>query len=146
MRRLIAKVDVGRLKYSLLKEYFIKGTSERIQRVLKPFNIYLSNQSSQCLESQIIKLKDKIPIKEKTDVVYKIHCNDCDRKYIGETGRNLTTRLSEHQRDIRNSKEQSPVFQHVRDNDHNFNFSEPEIIHRSANIFVRRKLEAFYSQ
>ena len=97
-------------------------------------------------ESQLIKLKDKIPIKEKTDVVYKIHCNDCDRKYIGETGRNLTTRLSEHQRDIRNSKEQSQVFQHVRDNDHNFNFSEPEIIHRSANIFVRRKLEAFYSQ
>ena len=74
-----------------------------------------------------------------------IHCNDCDRKYIGETGRNLTTRLSEHQRDIRNSKEHSQVFQHVRDNEHNFNFSEPEIIHRSANVFVRRKLEAFYS-
>ena len=124
----------------------MKGTSERIQKVLKPFNIYLSNQSSHTLESQLIKLKDKIPIKEKTDVVYRIHCNDCDRKYIGETGRNLKTRLSEHQRDIRNGKEQSQVFQHVRNYDHNFNFSEPEIIHRSANIFVRRRLEAFYSQ
>ena len=76
----------------------------------------------------------------------KIHCNDCDRKIIGETGRNLTTRLSEHQRDIRNGKKQSQVFQHARNYDHNFNFSEPEIIHRSANIFVRRRLEAFYSQ
>ena len=113
---------------------------------MKPFNIYISNQSSYTLESQLIKLKDKIPIKEKTDIVYKIHCNDCDGKYIGKTCRNLTTRLSEHQRDIRNSKEQSQVFQHVRDNDHNFNFLEPEIIHRSANTFVRRKLEAFYSQ
>ena len=125
----------------------MKGTSKRIQKVLKPFNIYLSNQSSHTLESQLIKLKDKIPIKEKTDV-YKIRCNDCDRKYIGEKGRNLTTRLSEHQRDIRIGKEQSQVFQHVRDYDHNFNFSEPEIyiIHRSANIFVRRRLEAIYSQ
>ena len=76
--------------------------------------------------------------------MYKIHCNDCGAKYIGKTGRNLTTRLSEHQRDIRNSKEQSQVFQHVRDNDHNFNFLEPEIIHRSANTFVMRKLEAFF--
>ena len=64
---------------------------------------------------------------------------------IGETGRNLT-RLSEHQRDIRNCNEQSQVFQHVRDYDHNFNFSEPEIIHRCANIFVKRRLEDFYSQ
>ena len=124
----------------------MKGTSERIQKVLKPFNIYLSNQSSHTLESQLIKLKDKIPIKEKTDVVYRINCNDCDRKYIGETGRNLKTRLSEHQRDIRKGKEQSQVFQHVRNYDHNFNFLKPEIIHRSANIFVRRRLEAFYSQ
>ena len=53
----------------------MKGTSERIQKVLKPFNIYLRNQSSHTLESQLIKLKDKIPIKEKTDVVYRIHCN-----------------------------------------------------------------------
>ena len=99
----------------------------------------MSNQSSHTLELQLIEFKDKIPIKDKTDVVYKMYCNDCDRKYIGETGRNLTTRLSEHQRDIRNGKEQSQVFQHVRDNDHNFNFSEPEIILRIANIFVRRR-------
>ena len=65
-----------------------------------PFNIYLSNQSSHTSESQLIKLKDKIPIKEKTDVVYKIHCNDCDRKYIGETGRNLKTRHSEHHKEM----------------------------------------------
>ena len=76
----------------------------------------------------------------------KFIVNDCDGKYIGETARNLTTRLSKHQRDIRNGKEQSQVFQHVRDNDHNFNFLESEIINWSANTFVRRRLEAFYSQ
>ena len=44
------------------------------------------------------------------------------------------------------AKEQYQIFQHVRDYDHNFNFLEPEIIHRSANIFVTRRLEAFYSK
>ena len=35
-------------------------------------------------------------------VVYKIKCSNCQASYIGETGRNLNTRLTEHKRATRN--------------------------------------------
>ncbi len=35
-------------------------------------------------------------------VIYRIPCLDCDCSYIGETGRTLRVRLSEHQRCCRN--------------------------------------------
>ena len=43
-----------------------------------------------------VKGKDKP--EDRPGAVYKIHCSDCQATYIGETGRNLTTRLTEHKR------------------------------------------------
>lgn len=89
---------------------YIKGASERIQRILKPFDLYLSNSASNTIKSQLIHLKDKVATHDKCGVVYKIDCMDCPNKYIGETGRNLKTRLKEHQKDIRQGKLQSQVY------------------------------------
>ena len=43
-------------------------------------------------------VKDKDEPEHRQWVVYKIKCADCQATYIGETGRNLTTRLNEHER------------------------------------------------
>lgn len=79
---------------------YMKGTSERIQRIIKPYDLYLSNSASNTLRKQLIHLKDKIATNDKCGVVYKINCVDCQNHYIGETGRNLKTRIKEHKRDI----------------------------------------------
>ena len=34
-------------------------------------------------------------------MVYEVPCEDCDRSYIGESGRSLEVRLAEHQRHVR---------------------------------------------
>ncbi|GFS26342.1 hypothetical protein ElyMa_005210700 [Elysia marginata] len=36
------------------------------------------------------------------NLIYAIVCKRCDMVYIGETGRNLATRFSEHLRDVQN--------------------------------------------
>ena len=40
--------------------------------------------------------KDKQEKEEITDCVYKIPCDNCEKTYIGETGRKFGTRLKEH--------------------------------------------------
>ena len=47
-------------------------------------------------------VKDKDKPEDRQGAVYKIKCCDCQASYIGETGRNLSTRLTEHKRATRN--------------------------------------------
>jgi len=44
--------------------------------------------------------KDTLPNSSKKNVVYKITCKDCDASYVGQTGRKLNTRITEHHNHI----------------------------------------------
>ena len=70
---------------------YIKGTSETIARILQPYNIRVAHKPIMTLGQLLTKIKwcDKIKI-------YKIKWCDCQATYIGETGRNLNTQLTEH--------------------------------------------------
>ena len=51
--------------------------------------------------SKFIKVyKDVLLIESKKNVVYQISCNDCDTTYVGQTGRKLKIRVSEHRNHI----------------------------------------------
>jgi len=52
--------------------------------------------------------KDKIEPMSHCDVVYKITCHDCDTSYVGQTKRQLGTRIKKHFLDI-NEKSGSPL-------------------------------------
>jgi hypothetical protein len=45
--------------------------------------------------------------------IYKMICQSCHKVYIGQKGRNLTTRYKEHIRNIRFNKEESAFAQHI---------------------------------
>ena len=44
--------------------------------------------------------KDPLPASCKKNVVFKISCKDCDATYVGQTGRQLKTRISEYRSHI----------------------------------------------
>ena len=57
-------------------------------------------------------VKDKDKPEDRQGAVYKIKCCDCQASYIGETGRNLSTRLTEHKRATRNGDVNNHIAEH----------------------------------
>lgn len=73
--------------------------------------------------------------------VYKIPC-DCGKSYIGETRRNIATRLTEHVRCIKNLEiEKSAIAEHalIRDTKHFIRFDKASVLAREK-YFVPRKV------
>ena len=77
---------------------YIRGTSETIARILQPYNIRVAHKPITTLRRLLTDVKDKDKPGDRQGAVYKIKCCDCQASYIGETGRNLSTRLTEHKR------------------------------------------------
>ena len=107
---------------------YIKGTSERIQKIIKPYNMFRCNSTSNTFSRQIISLKDKTSFGEKGGVVYQIKCGDCPNSYIGETGRNLKTRIKELEKDVQQVKLLSQVYQHHQKSGHNLDFDNVGVL------------------
>ena len=77
--------------------------------------------------------------------VYKFPCHTCRKIYVGESGRNLTIRASEHLRDIRNAKDTSGPYCHIRDNpSHHFDVTDIQLIDRERNKYIRKFKESIY--
>ena len=81
---------------------YIRGTSETITRILQPYNIGVAHKPITTLRRLLTNVKDKDKPEDREGAVYKIKCCDCQASYVGETGRNLSTRLTEHKRATRN--------------------------------------------
>ena len=47
-----------------------------------------------------------------SNIIYCISCSECCKLYIGETGRRLSDRFSEHLRSVRNNDVDKPVARH----------------------------------
>jgi len=75
----------------------------------------------------MLKHKEKQPTLYRSHVVYKLNCS-CDSTYIGQTRRNLKTRLDEHN-PASKLNHQSDVTKHIYENPtHTIDFNAPEIL------------------
>ena len=124
---------------------YIRGTSEKIARVLRQFNVQLCSKATRTIKSQVCKIKDRRETLDQANVVYKLECSDCNACYVGETGRLLKERKLEHQKDVRNGSALSNVFQHTSASSHSFNFNEMKVLDREECKRKRKMLESVYT-
>jgi len=68
------------------------------------------------------KLKGIDESKKSKNLVYSIPCKDCEKTYIGETGRMRETRMKEHKAKIRTLASDSKLVEHILSHKHNFDF------------------------
>ena len=80
---------------------------------------------------------------QKTD--YKIKCCDCQATYIGETGRNLNTRLTEHKRATRNGDLNNNIAEHHLQTNHRIDWDSAECVIYSTDYYQRLTLESWFT-
>ena len=65
--------------------------------------------------------------------------------YIGETNRNLKTRIEEHKNNIRFSNQNSLLFQHSAESNHDINFNGSRVLTKSLRNKPRKFLESCFT-
>ena len=124
---------------------YIKGTSEAIARILQPYNIRVAHRPITTLRHLLTNVKDKDEPNNRQGAIYKIECSDCQASYIGETGRNLNTRLTEHKRATRNGDVNNHISEHHRQTNHRIDWDSAKCLTYSTNYFQRLTLESWFT-
>jgi len=72
------------------------------------------------------------------NVVYKINCKDCDASYVGQIGKQLKTRISEHKNHIKwKTSIHSVITEHRMQRGHDFDWDDVKILDVERNYSRR---------
>ena len=120
-----------------------KGISEQIAKFSTKYNVKVIHTKGKSLKN-VLRQKQIENIDEQNrsqGTVYKVTCNDCDKFYIGETGRKLNIRLNEHKRDAKNKTgNMSGLSQHITNYQHTADWENVKNLHKDTN-FIKRKFK-----
>ena len=103
---------------------YIQGVSEALTRILSDIIVQVHMKPFRTLRRILSHPKNRIPDDDKSSIVYKINCHDCDASYVGEMGRALKTCVSEHCRAMgKRDFSASALAQHAWEHDHHINWT-----------------------
>ena len=124
---------------------YIRCTSETLARILQPYNIRVAHKPITTLRRLLTNVKDKDKPEDRQGAVYKIKCCDCQASYIGETGRNVSTRLTEHKRATRNGDVNNHIAEHHLKTKHQIDWDSATCITYSTDYYQRLTLESWFT-
>lgn len=110
-------------------------------KILRKKNIITHFSAPRTIRQCMRSVKDEVD-KHQLKGVYKIDCS-CGKRYIGETGRSLKTRLKEHGADIKNERSRtSALAEHSVKTKHHICLENASIIAREEQQQRRKIREA----
>ena len=124
---------------------YIRGTSETIARILQPYNIRVAHKPITTLWWLLTNIKDKDIPEDRQGAVYKIKCCNCQATYIGETGRNLATWLTEHKQGTRNGDVNNHIAEHHLQTKHQIDWDSATCIAYSTDYYQPLTLESWFT-
>lgn len=93
------------------------------------------------------KIHSNIPAMRTKNTVYKINCQNCDKFYIGHTGKRLECRIQQHKNDCRLRRcngNGTALSTHSLEMQHQFDFENPEILEIEPNKTKRETKESYH--
>ena len=132
---------------------YVHSFTEKIQRIFTKHGVATVVKPQTTLRQVLVQPKDKVDKQKKAGVVYKIPCNQCEKVYIGEKGRQLGTRITEHREEAEkisdrnftrsarrastNEHQKSAITDHFCQNNHIMNWEAGEIVQQENDKFKR---------
>ena len=116
-----------------------------IARILQPYNISVAHKPITTLRWLLTNVKDKDKAEDRQWAVYKIKCCDCQASYISETGRNLSTRLTEHKLAMKNGDVNNHIAEHHLKMKHQIDWDSAICITYSTDYYQRLTLESGFT-
>ena len=118
---------------------YLGSTSHKLQRILQKAGIQVNHSAPNKLQGFLHTHKDK-PDPSNRAGVYRIPC-ECGKVYIGETERNISTRLKECRTHGRRG-EKSSIVKHSHIKDHQIDWQGAQLITPINSWHTRRIREA----
>ena len=138
----------------------MEKVSETVARVFRKHNVSVAMRPVKTLKRVLVHPKDKQAKEETTECVYRIPCGNCDKTYVGETGRKFGTRLREDRTEVESKsakaftrgqhaasleeRNKSALTDHVSQQNHVINWPESEILDKEPDRGTRWIKEAVY--
>ncbi|UYV73714.1 hypothetical protein LAZ67_11000472 [Cordylochernes scorpioides] len=119
---------------------YLRDIDNEISRILRKFkyNIWYSTGTKREFLTRNRIMKDNIGTLKPSNVIYGIKCTQCDKIYVGETGRNLETRIKEHQQGLMGRRALSKIGEHALYSGHRPDWNDIEIFHRNIKFKKER--------
>ena len=126
---------------------YVKGLSERISRVLRPFQVSTFYKPINKISTILGLPKDPLKSEDVCGVVYQVSCRDCEKQYIGQTTNSLATRLKQHRAACKHLQmEKSALAEHAVTKDHAIDWANAKVIHRETRWRQRLFAEAIHTK
>ncbi|CAF4873564.1 unnamed protein product [Rotaria magnacalcarata] len=87
--------------------------------------------------------------KSNKELIYHIPCQNCEKIYIGETGRSRETRITEHLKAIKKKDTNSEIVKHILNTNHTMNFNKTTALAKETNWkrrIIKESLVTFESK
>jgi hypothetical protein len=117
---------------------YVQGVTEAMARKARDLGVSVHPQPINTIRGKLVRPKDPPEKLSRSNVVYKISCQNCPDTYVGETERNLNKRFKEH------GKEASPVGAHMNRHNHHFDEDSIEILDTENEWFRRGVKESIH--
>ena len=79
---------------------------------------------------------------EVTGCIYQIPCKECDKYYIGETGKGLEVRKKQHMYSIRSGQQSNALFAHVSEYNHPIDWNNAKVVIKCKDRYARNIIES----
>ena len=104
----------------------------------KTYNISVAFKNTCSFKSLLINNAPKID----QGIVYNIPCKNCNKYYIGQSGKSLDFRIKQHKYNIRTANLNSALYVHLHNENHEIDFKNATVTTNVKNITNRHIIES----